>query len=366
MNHMADIFPGLGVRGVKIRNLPKVLVALIVATAMVAASTPAQPPEKRTTADKPTDVAVDAATLAATAKALEWLAEKQNANGSWSEIPFPHNTAITSFAMLAFMSQGHLPGQGKFGPQVAKGCRFLLSSARDADGYLIGTRGGNMYAHGMATLALAELWGMTGELDVKPVLQRAVELIIRSQSTEGGWRYDPHPHGADISVTIMQVMALRAAKNSGLHVPDRTLDRAIEYIKRCYDPRTGGYRYQPNQQEIGFARTAAGICVLQLSGKFDAEEIPKALTWLKIQGRGRVEYFWYGLYYAAHAMHQVGGKEWAEWYSRTRDFLLIRQSTNGSWSSQELDNRTAGPVYQTAIAVLVLSVPMQYLPIFQR
>src|SRR5215218_9654691 len=98
----------------------------------------------------------------ATAKALEWLAAKQNSDGSWGDVRYPNNTAITGFALMAFMSQGHVPNQGKYGPEVAKGTRFLLASARESDGYLIGTRMGNMYCHGMATLALTQLFGMTG------------------------------------------------------------------------------------------------------------------------------------------------------------------------------------------------------------
>src|SRR5262249_9224484 len=150
-----------------------------------------------------------------------------------------------SFALLAFMSQGHLPNQGLYGPEVAKGARFLLASARQPDCYLIGARGGNMYCHGMATLALSELWGNTGDDTIRPVLKKAVELVVRCQNPEGGWRYEPAPTGADISVTIMQVMALRAAKNAGLHVPDATLKKAIKYIERCYIPFEGGFTYQP-------------------------------------------------------------------------------------------------------------------------
>src|SRR5262249_14801557 len=142
---------------------------------------------------------------------------------------YQHNTAITSFAMLAFMSQGHLPGQGLYGPEVGKAARFLMASQR-SDGYLIGVRGGNMYCHAMATLALAELSGQTGDDEIKQVVKRATDLIIRSQNSQGGWRYEPAPTGADISVTIMQVMALRAAKNAGHHVPDATLKKAIAYI----------------------------------------------------------------------------------------------------------------------------------------
>jgi prenyltransferase beta subunit len=287
---------------------------------------------------------LDEETKKATAAALEWIAKQQNADGSFGDSRYPHNTAVTGFSLLAFMAQGHVPNQGKYGPEVAKGCRFLLGSARESDGYIVGTRGGNMYCHGMATLALSQLWGMTGDEEVKKTLKKAVDLIVRCQADNGGWRYEPVPSGADISVTIMQVMALRGAKDSGINVPDKTLKKALEYINTCYDPGTGGYTYMPFNRQPGFARTAAGICVLKLVGEYD-KKIDRSVEYLKKTMENPREHFWYGHYYACHAMHQVGG--------------------NGSWSQRNYGGG-AGPVYQTAIAVIALSVPCNYLPIFQR
>lgn len=308
------------------------------------------------------EVKMDEATKKAATKALDWLKDKQNTDGSWSEGRYPHSTGITGFALLAFMSQGNLPGQGPYGPEVAKGARFLIASAREADGYLIGARGGNMYCHGIATLALAELWGMTHDDKVKSVLERAVQLIVKSQNNQGGWRYEPIPNDADVSVTIMQVMALRAAKNSGLHVPDETMKKAIDYITACYDVRNGSFTYQPHVRP-SFACTAAGACVLQLTGKYDAKQIPQAIEHLKRNFDDGSD-FWYGHYYAAHAMHQVGGKDWEDWYGRLKTTLLPTQQADGNWNMR--DRRGVGPVYQTSIGVIVLSVPMNYLPIFQR
>jgi squalene cyclase len=315
-------------------------------------------------ADKKDKVQMDPATKQATARALEWLAKQQGADGSFSDSRYQHNTAITAFALLAFLSQGHIPGQGQYGPEVHKGCRFLMASQRERDGYLVGARGGNMYCHGMATLALAELWGMTGDEELKPVLQKAVDLIVGCQSPEGGWRYEPAPTGSDISVTIMQVMALRGAKNGGLHVPDETLKRALAYIEKCHDDRTGGYTYQPGTRAPGFARTAAGACVLMLTGRYEAQQIPRAIAYLK-ESKDR-QHFWYGNYYACHAMHQVGGKDWEDYYGRMVKLLLPKQSPDGSWATRDLDSNSAGTVYQTSIAVIILSVPTHYLPIFQR
>src|SRR6516162_3117981 len=226
------------------------------------------------------DVKIEEPTKKAIDRGLQWLAGRQAADGSWSDGRYAHNTAVTSFALLAFMSQGHLPNQGTYGPEVAKGARFRMASARPGDGYLVGARGGNMYCHAMATLALAELWGQTGDDEIKPVVQKATDLIVRSQNPQGGWRYEPAPTGADISVTIMQVMALRAAKNGGFHVPDTTLRKAIAYIHSCHNRYSGGFAYQPGGPP-GFARTAAGVCVLILAGEYNDRDIPQAIDYLK-------------------------------------------------------------------------------------
>lgn len=263
---------------------------------------------------------------------------------------------------MAFMANGHMPNQGDHGKAVAKGVRYLCSTARE-DGYLVGARGGNMYCHGMAALALTQAYGMTGDEDVKKITKRAIELIIKTQNNEGGWRYEPAPTGADISVTIMQVMALRGAKDAGIHVPDKVMDDAIKYVNKCYDKRAHGYRYQPYGGPVGYARTAAGVCVLQLCGKFDADEIKDAVEYMEKTADDRAHY-WYGHYYACHAMNQVGGKVWEDYYKRMRDSLLRGQRATGEW----LDGRESayGPNYQTAIAVLILSVPTHYLPIYQK
>src|SRR5688572_14054378 len=190
-----------------------------------------------------------------------------------------------------------------------------------------------MYCHGMAALALTQAYGMTGDEDVKKITKRSIELIIKTQNNEGGWRYDPSPTGADISVTIMQVMALRGAKDSGLHVPDKVMTKALEYVNRCRDPRSGGYKYQPYSPGPGYARTAAGVCVLQLCGEYDAAEIKAAVDYMESAQNqaGDRQHYWYGHYYAAHALNQVGGKVWEDYYERMKTYLLGIQKASGEW-----------------------------------
>jgi squalene cyclase len=328
--------------------MKRFLLFFVVLLPLTPSSRPVQAEEK---------VKIDEKTKEAIAKALDWLKENQNRDGSWG-----NNTAITSFALLAFMANGHVPDKGKYGPEVSKGVRNLLAAVRD-DGYLIGNTGGNMYAHGMSTLALSQVWGMSGDPEVKKVLKKAIDLIVKCQNREGGWRYEPQPTGADISVTIMQVMALRGAKDSGLHVPNETIENAIRYINKCYDSRTGGYRYQPQSYGAGYARTAAGVCVLQLAGEYDKKEIEGAIKYMEATADDR-QHYWYGHYYAAHAFHQIGGKKWEDYYDRMKTKLLATQQRDGNWRDSK--EAQVGPAYQTAIAVLILSVPAHYLPIYQR
>jgi len=146
--HVPNVPPrSLGGRPMRWCALP------LLAVAVAASGASAAPAAKKGGEVKMTD-----AGRKATARALAWLARQQNNDGSWGEPRYPHNPAITSFALLALLSQGHLPNQGPYGVEVAKGTRFLLACARKEDGYLLGTRGGNMYCHAMATLALAEVW----------------------------------------------------------------------------------------------------------------------------------------------------------------------------------------------------------------
>lgn len=335
------------------RSLLWTLCVLMLACPTGVASPP-NPSRERVKLDDKTQKAIDSA--------LAWLKSKQDRDGSWG------NTAITSFALLAFMANGHVPNQGLYGPEVAKGLRYIVSIARD-DGYLVGPRGGNMYCHGMATLALTQAFGMSGDDDLKPVLKKAVDLIVKCQNYEGGWRYEPSPTGADISVTIMQVMALRGAKDSGLHVPDETFKKALKYIDRCHDPRTGGYKYMPNSGGAGYARTAAGVCLQLLSGAYDAADLDGAVKYLVRESDDR-QHYWYGHYYAAHALHVYGGKSeandkiWKDYYDRMKTKLLATQKPGGEWLERQEQHN--GAAYQTSIAVLILSVPTHYLPIYQR
>src|SRR5438477_5690779 len=161
------------------------------------------------------------------------------------------------------MQAGNLPGRGQYAENVQKCLDFVLQSTQESGLVASDQSNGPMYGHGFATLFLGEVYGMTGDEQVKEKLQKAVRLIQKCQNPEGGWRYQPVPYDADISVTICQIMALRAARDGGVKVEKSIMDKAIKYVRECQN-EDGGFCYQAEMHGAGsgYARTAAGVAAL--------------------------------------------------------------------------------------------------------
>lgn len=300
---------------------------------------------------------------------LAYLAARQHTDGSFgSGSVYKRNVAVTSLAGMAFLSAGHTPGRGLYGTQVARTLEFILASA-EPSGFLIRAESaahGPMYGHGFATLFLAEMHGMSPRDDVRTALKAAVQLIVNSQNKDGGWRYDPDGKEADISVTVCQLMALRAARNAGIAVPKVTVDSALEYVRRC-QTSDGGFQYQIRQSpKSAFPRSAAALVAFYSAGIYEGEDIERGLKYLlQHQPHGEMlryePHYFYGHYYAVQAMWHAGDKYWRPWYPSIRDELLSRQLPDGSWPDSLVNNE-----YGTAMACLILQMPNNYLPIFQR
>lgn len=312
---------------------------------------------------------------------LERLALDQKPDGTFGLVDdtYGAKSAVSALAGLAFMEDGNLPGRGKYGENVQRCIDAILAAAQES-GLLVSEQAhAVMYSHGFATLFLAEVYGMTGDEKVKDKLHRAVRLIEKSQNPQGGWRYQPVPYDADISVTICQVMALRAARDAGIKVEKDVIDKAIEYVRTCQNP-DGGFNYMlgggggPNGS--AFPRSAAGVAALYYAGVFQGPEIINGLNYIRQARNGNFadngngfnrnfgggvpqNHYYYGQYYAVQAMFLAGGDYWANWFPATRQDLLERQDkTTGAWRGEVSDD------YCTAIALIVLQVPNRYLPVF--
>ena len=305
-------------------------------------------------------------TLRAIQRGLEYLAKRQAEDGSLGSGGYKGNVAVTALGGMAFMANGSTPQRGPYGEIVSQAIKYILRNVQDS-GFIVepdAASPGPMYGHGFSSLFLAECYGMLPGERVRMALRNAIKLITETQNAEGGWRYFPQRSDADLSVTVCQVMALRAARNAGIHVPNQTIYRSVDYVKRCQNP-DGGFMYQLPGGPSGFERSAAGVVALQSAGIYEGAEIRRGLDYLMrflpTSGDGRKsQYFYYGHYYAAQAMWHAGGNYWQRWYPASRDVLLELQRADGSWFDMIC------PEYGTAMACLALQMPENYLPIFQR
>jgi len=285
------------------------------------------------------------------------------ARGSFGRGGHAGGVAVCGLAGLAFMSNGNPPDQGPYGEKVDRCLDFIVNNTSDR-GY-ISSPGGrdNMYGHGFATLFLSQAYGMTNRKDVGEKLRAAIKLIIETQNDQGGWRYQPTKSSADLSITICQVMALRAAANAGIKVPKATRDKTIDYIKKSQNP-DGGFRYTLSSSRSSFPLTAAGLVSLYSAGIYEGEIIDRGLKHLQTFKPGgsttSSSYYFYAHYYAVQAMWHAGGDYWEKWYPAIcKELVPARQQSNGSWTD------SVGPQFGTAMACIILGMPNNYLPIFE-
>lgn len=309
---------------------------------------------------------------AAVLRGLSYLAAAQDDDGAWTGGRFGKNVAITSLSCLAFMADGHLPGRGPHGELLDRGLDFIV--ANSAENGLIAAEAANgpMYGHGFATLFLGEVYGMSSggsntvrSRRIHEALVKAVRLIEQTQNEQGGWRYNPVPYDADISVTICQVMALRSARNAGIEVDKLVIDRAVAYVRKCQNP-DGGFKYQVETGSSAWPRSAAGIAAMFYAGIYEDRAIDRGLVYLKrtaLPGSSRESraHYFYGHYYAVQTMYLAGGDHWATWWPAIREELIATQNPDGSWT-----DRGVGNAYATGMALIILQMPKRYLPIFQK
>jgi hypothetical protein len=318
-------------------------------------------------------------------RGLEYLARNQNGDGSWSTSrQGGRDPAVTSLAVMAFMSSGHVPGEGRYGKVVDAGIKFVLEQ-QQRNGLIAGQLQGQMemYQHGISTLMLAEAVGMLPDRRearrLREKLELAVAVILKAQvrngEDRGGWRYTMRSFDSDISVTGWQLMALRAAKNVGCDIPAEHIEQAAAYIKRCHDALTGGFRYT-RYGAVTIPCTGTSVLSLALIEKdfFKSTDAYKAGSYLlKNSLNPRQQHFFYGIYYTSQAMFQLGEKpgETNYWtnYRKTLHDLLLRQNppkAAGCWTGWGWDDSNVGPNYCTAMAILALTVEYRFLPIYQR
>ena len=334
-------------------------------------------------------------------RGLEFLARSQQQDGRWSlgtfaggtpaDVPkLRSDTAATGLALLSFLGAGHDHFDGPHRDTVRRGLEFLLASQKpDGDLYLPADELSNscawLYSHGIASIALCEAVGMTGDPLVKPAAEKACGFIAASQHpTRGGWRYTPRSD-ADLSVSGWMLVALRSGELGGVQTDPRTLD-GVRRLLEAASSKTDSARYAYNplkpEQRMSPLSSACmtavgGLMRLHTGAAADDPRVIQAARLLAAlppeygtaTRKTRDSYLWY---YASQVLVHTGGPEWQTWYGRLVDTLAATQESAGpkagSWdplgAAPDRWGIYGGRLYVTALHLLALEVPDRRLPTY--
>jgi len=342
---------------------------------------------------------------AAVADGLLWLALHQCPDGHWSlhqfnrfarTEPIPegkiipdnsqpmttrnNDTAGTAFGLLPFLAAGitHKPAKDKkeydYSKPVSRAIDWMMAR-QSKSGSDRGNYGGDMYSHGLATIAMCEAYGLTSDQRIKASAQLGINYIIAAQDPSGGgWRYSPRTAG-DTSVTGWQLMALKSGQMSGLTVPRTVLKKVELYLNSCETSNKGGYGYVAASGETITMTAVGALCRQYLGVNPRNASLLASIERIKKTppGSGNVYYE----YYATQVMHHMGGEAWDLWNNGPggkngiRDTLIARQDKGqggrgGQKGSFAGSDHVGGRLGATSLCLLSLEVYYRHLPLYRR
>lgn len=317
-------------------------------------------------------------------RGLEWLAKNQGNQGNWGS----NDLGLVGMGALAFLADGHMPKRGRYGEVVEKALGYVIRNGKPSGLLNIGSAQRDMYNHGLATFVLGQAHGMTSDKQIGRAIDRALKLIYNTQGADGGWPYQAvrASRGHDLSLAVMQAKAIRSAVDSGLEVPPKVVQMAIQGVRIRYRAQNGARGNDPKIQQgpgaftynggnATLAMAAAGVVCMQEFGQYDDWRIPKSMRFItehiaRVSANrsrdGKMPFDAYTLYYVGQALYQVGGDDWEKHYPKLRDSLVGGQHTTGYWDAGKHVGGNPGKLYGTAVACFILAIPNRYLPILQE
>jgi hypothetical protein len=329
-------------------------------------------------------------------KALDYLVHEQTEQGFWTSQMHDKNAGIAGLCLMAFIGADCIAKD--YSANITKTVDFIKtkyhpssdydSSSEEAANFggLIG-EDNPMYEHGIATLALIEALVESDDFSLEPMIQDALQLIIRSQNTEhkpkllngpigpeskhyGGWRYDPDSTDSDISITGWQILALKAALNASINIPEWSLPKAAQFLRACYDQDDEAFSYIADSREFGCGQAGVGVLGLQLAGYPEDPLIPSGLKYMfdnppvwnaEDPGDGYPFYYWY---YGTRALLTVGGDDWRLWKKWMCRLLVDNQNDTGGWKGTQREKDRN--IYMTALGALMLELCCGHVPMYMR
>jgi hypothetical protein len=348
----------------------------------------------------------------AVAGALHWLMRHQAYDGSWSFNKYKTqckdgscsgvggaqaDAGATGMALLCYLSAGQThKTKGPYRRNIEQALIWLVRH-QERDGNLANGCVSPMYSHGIATMALCEAFGLSGDKNVGEATQGAVNFIIAAQNkNDYGWGYNPGDPG-DTSVVGWQIMALKGAQMAGLTVGGTSgtasvFDLAGKWLDRVKTgPNDSQFQYQPGASSgeydrranviktfgVGATPTMSAVGLLCRQYLHAKRTDPMMVDGVKYLMQNFPDlkvhncYYWY---YASQVLHNYSGYEWDTWNRAMRKLLITTQTktancANGSWDPENPSKDKWGPqggrLMTTALSCLTLEIYYRYLPLYK-
>jgi hypothetical protein len=146
-----------------------------------------------------------------------------------------------------------------------------------------------------------------------------------------------------LATTLSIVTALVAARDAGIKVPQKVIDRGIKYIENCAN-RGGGFRYtyKPHgiltRAHLRSRPSITGCAILPLLlCKKDSEKLKPGIDCLKKRlgflKAHRAEHYWFHLLFGSMAAYRIGGDLWERWQEKIEKKLAFIQKKKGYWKA---------------------------------
>jgi hypothetical protein len=321
---------------------------------------------------------------------LDWMVRHQRPDGGWSlnfhaqcrgngcppQSAMESDTAATGLALLPLLGAGHIHTvKSRYQANVRQGIDWLIAHQQPTGELFIGGADtARLYSHAIASMALCEAYGLSGDPALRRPAQQALNFIVAAQNeADGGWRYFPGQAG-DTSVFGWQMFALRSARLAGLTVPRNVMKGCKAYLDMAaVDARKTVYAYRPSRSPSPVMTAEALLARQYLGWPRDFPPLVKGAGRIAVdleESKERNIYYWY---YATQLLHHMKNQDWEKWNLRVREYLIGSQiladsSAKGSWDpflpGPDRWGRSGGRLFMTSLSVLTLEVYYRYLPLY--
>ncbi|MCK6482154.1 MAG: hypothetical protein L6R43_19000, partial [Planctomycetes bacterium] len=165
----------------------------------------------------------------------------------------------TALALLCFLGYGETNRTPRYGDVVRKALQWFRDH-QDGTGAFEPAKGDRfLLNHARATLALAELYGLTQHPPAGGTAQRALDLLVSRRLKEGGWSASFEGKETDLETSAWAVVAIRAGASGGLATGADPFGSFGAWLDRGTNAETGRFGPEPPSARPGAGDTSVLI-----------------------------------------------------------------------------------------------------------